>query len=198
MARQRLDLDARRAQLIELGLELFAERSYEEISIHEIAQAAGISKGLLYHYFANKRDFYVATVRVAAERFRVAVQPDPDLAPLERARQGLERYLAFVDTRARAFRSLMSSGIGVDPEVAAIVESTRHAIVDRMLADAGFATPPPRVRTLARAWIGAVEAASLDWLEHRDLERDALVNLLVAMLVESVVPALSPGQVPGA
>ena len=64
--RARLDVDERRRQLVELGLDLFGSRSYDEVSIDELAAAAGISKGLLYHYFPTKRDFYVATVREAA------------------------------------------------------------------------------------------------------------------------------------
>ena len=57
--RIRLDNDARRAQLLELGQKAFAERTYDEVSIDDIARAAGISKGLLYHYFPTKRDLYV-------------------------------------------------------------------------------------------------------------------------------------------
>src|SRR5580765_6635428 len=64
--RARLEVDERRAQLVALGVELFAARSYDEVSIDELARAAGISKGLLYHYFPTKRDFYVATVEEGA------------------------------------------------------------------------------------------------------------------------------------
>jgi AcrR family transcriptional regulator len=53
--RTRLDVDERRTQLVELGLEHFGERAYDDVSIDAIAEAAGISKGLLYHYFPTKR-----------------------------------------------------------------------------------------------------------------------------------------------
>ncbi len=61
--RARLDVEERRKQLVALGNELFSKRTYDEVSIDELARAAGISKGLLYHYFPTKRDFYIATVR---------------------------------------------------------------------------------------------------------------------------------------
>ena len=75
--RSLLDMDSRRAQLLELGLRLFGTRAYDEVSIDDIAQAANISKGLLYHYFGGKRAFYVAVVSDAARRLVAAIDPDP-------------------------------------------------------------------------------------------------------------------------
>ena len=59
--------DERREELLRAGVELFSARSYDEVSIDEIAGAVGISRGLLYHYFPSKRDFYVAGLRRAAD-----------------------------------------------------------------------------------------------------------------------------------
>src|SRR4051812_45882941 len=73
--RARLDVDERRAQLLSLGLERFSERSYDEVSIDDLARAAGISKGLLYHYFPTKRDFYIAALAQAAEQLLAATDP---------------------------------------------------------------------------------------------------------------------------
>src|SRR5437879_6222914 len=65
-SRRRLSVDQRRAELLRIGMELFSTRAYEEIWVEEIAELAGISRGLLYHYFPTKRDFYVAVSRAAA------------------------------------------------------------------------------------------------------------------------------------
>ncbi|MEM7676524.1 MAG: helix-turn-helix domain-containing protein, partial [Myxococcota bacterium] len=73
---KRLQLDQRRQQLLELGLRLFSERAYDDVSIDDIARAASISKGLLYHYFPGKRVFYVATVRAAAAQLLSRIVPD--------------------------------------------------------------------------------------------------------------------------
>ena len=179
---KRLQLDERRQQLLDLGLRLFSERSYDDVSVDDIAREAGISKGLLYHYFPGKRVFYVATVRAAAAELLGRVEPDTSLPPPERAYCGLSEYLSFVEQRAGAYRALFSGGTGLDEEVASILESTRRAIVDQMLQGLGLEAPRPVFRLAARSWIGAVEAASLDWLRQPDVNRETLLNMLSRLL----------------
>ncbi len=186
--RARLQLDERKQQLIKLGLELFSQRSYDEISIDEIAKKAGISKGLLYHYFPGKRPFYVAAIRAATEQLQEAIEPNESLPPPMRVFAGLDAYLQFVEARAGAYMALLRSGIGVDPEVAQIVDQTRKTIVDRILSGIGVNNSAV-YRNVARGWIGAVEAASIDWLEHRDLDRSMLTQLLLKQLVGALLVA---------
>lgn len=188
-ARTRLQTDTRRAQLLELGLELFAARPYDDVSIDDIAREAGISKGLLYHYFGGKRDFYVAVVGEAAARLRAATEPDPTLDPRGRIVAGLGAYLDFVDERATAFTALMRGGLGTDAEIAAIIDDTRQAFVDRFVEGLGLTAPRPVFRTAVRAWIGAVEAASLDWLTTKELPRETLLLLLLSSLGAHLVVA---------
>src|SRR6478752_4967934 len=99
--RVRLDLDARREQLMRIGLELFSTNSYDAVSIDEIAARAGISKGLLYHYFPSKREFYVAGVRAAAAQLREVVEPDPELPlrsePTTLLRLAMEGWVGYVE-----------------------------------------------------------------------------------------------------
>ncbi|UJR82456.1 TetR/AcrR family transcriptional regulator [Sandaracinus amylolyticus] len=189
IARHRLALDERRAQLLELGARLFAERSYDDVSIDDIAEAAGISKGLLYHYFGSKRAFYVATVRQAAEQLQLRTEPDSSLPQPARARAGLDAYLSFVEEHAAPYASLMRSGIGNDPEVAAIVDETRDAIVRRMMGELGLTEPRPVVRFALRSWIGLVEAASLDWLDRREVARETVLQMLLESLYATLVLA---------
>src|SRR3954464_2015218 len=169
--RARLSTDARREQLVALGIEIFSERPFDEVSIDDIAAAADISKGLLYHYFPSKRDFYVAVIRSAADEMQALAEPAPTLAPRERLAAALERYLEYVETHARGYATVLRAGIGSDPPVADIVEEGPVAMVTRLL-DALPVTPPgdePPValRVAVRGWVGFVEAASLDWLEDR-------------------------------
>lgn len=186
----RLQLDERREQLLELGLRLFSERAYDDVSIEEIAREAAISKGLLYHYFPKKRVFYVATVRAAAAQLVSRLAPEPGVAPPERARRGLSAYLNFVEERAGAYRALFSGGTGIDEEVADIIEETRRAVVDQMLHGMGLDAPRPAFRLAARGWIGAVEAASLDWLRTRDLDRETLLLILQRLLRAAMTIAI--------
>jgi AcrR family transcriptional regulator len=114
--RARLSTEARRQQLVALGVEMFSERPFDDVSIDDIAVSAGISKGLLYHYFPSKRDFYVAVVRHSADEMEAITETDPQLAPLERLSVGLDRYLDYVDTHARGYATVLRAGIGSDPE----------------------------------------------------------------------------------
>lgn len=185
-ARTRLSVDARREQLLELGLRLFSGRSYDEVSIDEIAAEANVSKGLLYHYFGSKRDFYVAIVRRSADHLLERIEPDPEDDPATRLTRGVGAYLAFVEEYGEAYSTLMRSGIGADPEVAGIVERTRITIVDRILEGAGVNEPPPIYRVAIRGWIGMVEGASLDWLDHGGVSRDRLAALLARLALAAL------------
>lgn len=167
--------------MIEIGLELFAIRSYDDISIDEVAVAAGISKGLLYHYFRGKHEFYVACVRVAAEQLLQRTDPEPSLDPVERLHRGLSAYLDFVEEHGLAYVTLFRGGVGADREVAKIVDETRDVIVRRLVTHLG-GDARPRTRNALRAWVGLTESAILDWIEHKDVDRDQIMELLMATM----------------
>ena len=79
MTRRRLEPQQRREQLLDIGAALFAEKPYEDVFMEDIAARAGVSRGLLYHYYPSKRDLYVAILRRASDRFLARVTPDPQL-----------------------------------------------------------------------------------------------------------------------
>lgn len=192
----RLDVDERRARLLDLGLGLFSKRNYEDIGIEDIAREAGMSKGLLYHYFGSKRGFYVAVVKHAAAELVQHIEPDRSLDPEERAFAGVKAYLTFVEARAGAYLALMRSGVGADPQVIDTLESTRNGIVRRILEDGlGMKAPRPVFQTAVRGWVGFVEAAALEWLAHGHVERDVLARFLTQMVVYTVAEAskIDPG-----
>jgi AcrR family transcriptional regulator len=183
--RTRLDLDERRSQLLALGLDFFSARSYDEVSIDDFAAAAGVSKGLLYHYFPTKRDFYVATIREASRQLLETTLTPEDAPPLERMKDGLDAYLAYVEKHGPAYAALLGGGIGSDPEVSQIVEETRSTFMARLALGIGAtAEAHPRLRITLRGWIGFVEAAALDWVAHKDVSRTELRDLLVAVFPE--------------
>jgi AcrR family transcriptional regulator len=201
--RVRLDNDARRAQLLELGMQAFSERTYDEVSIDDLARAAGVSKGLLYHYFRTKRDFYVAGLHeIARDLLAKTLFQPADVPPLERVRNGLEAFLDHVEGQAKSFLALMRGGIGSDPEVAAVIEATRSAYVQRLLEELGgspfaaMVTGNPLYRTAARGWLGFVEAAIIDWLSHGDIERRRLRDLLVEMMIATLERAGAATRAP--
>ena len=127
--RTRLQVDVRRQQLLELGLQLFGNQTYDELSIDEIAKQAGVSKGLLYHYFPSKRAFYVALVRRAAGELLEETDVDRRLVGRELDPEGIRTriraFLEYVSRRRASYAFLLRGGIGADAEVAQIVEEKR-------------------------------------------------------------------------
>src|SRR5688500_1291791 len=103
---RRLEVDERRRQLLALGTELFAQHSYDELSMRRIAKAAGISHPLLYRYFPTKQSYFRATLEQAAEVLRARTTPDPSLPPAEQLTRSLEAFLELVDENALAYRKL--------------------------------------------------------------------------------------------
>ncbi|MBW2718737.1 MAG: TetR/AcrR family transcriptional regulator [Deltaproteobacteria bacterium] len=197
--RTRLQVDVRRQQLLELGLELFGNQTYDELSIDEIARRAGVSKGLLYHYFPSKRAFYVASVQEAARQLLEATDIDehgtgrePDPAG---ARIALRAFLEYVSRRRVAYAFLLRGGIGTDPEVAEIIESTRKTLVDRLLSRLsrfGARADDPATRLRLRGWLGYLEASSLDWAERQELDLESFLELLLQMATNVFASVLHP------
>ncbi|MBK7824030.1 TetR/AcrR family transcriptional regulator [Nannocystis sp.] len=187
--RARLQVDERRSQLLELGLQLFSDHSYDELSIDDIARAAGISKGLLYHYFPSKRDYYVEVVRRAAGQLIERTDAASQEVSVEALHGALDAYLDFVDQHARSYVALVRGGIGSDPEVVQLLEATRRTLTERIVSRISADEPPPLLRLALRGWIGLVESASLDWLDRREVPREQLRGLLEQMLVATIMAA---------
>jgi AcrR family transcriptional regulator len=187
--RTRMDVDARREQLLEAGVALFAERSWEEISIEEIAAAGGVSRGLLYHYFTGKREYYVACIEHIVEQLVERVGPDPELPPAERLQIGLRRFFQSIE-RYPEMHAAVRRVAPADAEVAALVERDHEAFTELVLAGMpGGGQGSPLARATARAWLGSVEAAGLHWLEHHDVAPEHLIDVLSHELTAAMMAA---------
>jgi AcrR family transcriptional regulator len=185
----RLHVDERRRRLLELGRELFARHSFNELSMAHIAREAGISKALLYHYFPSKQDYFVATLTEAAEEVRRRTEPDPSLPPAEALAGSLDAFLGWIEENQVAYRKLVESA-GSVPEVGALIAEVRDRTSARILEGIGAGDPPPpTLRAAARAWLWFMDGAILDWLEHRDLERAELRDLLLGSLAGAMTAA---------
>jgi AcrR family transcriptional regulator len=187
VARQaRLTVEERREQLLDLGLRLFGSKPYDEISIEEIAQLAGMSKGLLYHYFPSKRDFYVACLRAASLQLRRLMRPDPALPPAEQLRSSLSIYLDHVQANRAKTQAFVRGGVGSDPEVLEVTEATRRAVWEFMLAGMRAADDEHLLRSAVRSWVRFVEVMALDWAESEGVPKEATIDVCVAVLDTAV------------
>jgi len=181
----------RRRQLIEAALAVFGERDYDEVSVDEVADAAGVSHGLVFQYFGSKKGLYVACLQPLIEFFRERIEPDPDLAPIERLRSGLRNYADLISEHPVGYRSLMTRGTGFS-EVREGLERARWQRITRLAEGMGLDPNQPAVRVGLRSWIAYVDTAMLTWLDQGAPDRDALVEMLVRALgatAESIAAA---------
>jgi AcrR family transcriptional regulator len=190
-AYRRLGVDERRQQLLERGAELFTSHPYEELSMSKIAAEAGISKGLLYHYFPSKQAYFEATLGAWAERLRERTRPDPALPPVEQLKTSLDAFLELVEENAGAYRNLMQSATGV-AEIRDLIEAVRQATAQRILDGLYPGGAPPKARTAVSGWLWFMDGACLNWIEHGDVEREELRDLLLGVLMGALLASGSP------
>ena len=185
----RLPVDERRAQLLALAADLFARHAYDELSMARIAREAGISKALLYHYFPGKQELFVATLAEAAEQLRLRTEPQPGAPAAEALAGSLAAFLGWIEENEVAYRKLMESA-GSVPEVGALIAEVRYRTSARILEGLGVAsTPPPKLRAAASAWLWFMDGLVIDWLDHRDLSKDELIQLLLGTLAGALTTA---------
>lgn len=188
--RTRMSPDSRREQLLDLGVQLFSSRTLDELSIDVLAEAAGISRGLLYHYFGNKQEFHEAVVRRAVDDLIEVTAPVdlPDL--LSRMVVSLENYVGYVVDHHTAYVSIVRAASSGNPTMHEIYESALIALIDRIwesateaeLAEVGL-PDSPAMRMLARGWAAYVEHVVLAWVEDdRGLSREQLIGTLAISL----------------
>ncbi|MER7896638.1 TetR/AcrR family transcriptional regulator [Streptomyces sp. NPDC096046] len=187
--RRRMGVEERRQQLIGVALELFSRRSPDEVSIDEIASAAGISRPLVYHYFPGKLSLYEAALQRASDDL-AARFVEPHEGPLgARLLRVMRRYFDFVDEHGPGFSALMRGGPAVSAGGAcsmstistttALVDSVRQAAYVQILSHLGVTDPPARLELVVRSWISLAESTALIWLDGRRIPREELEPQLV-------------------
>lgn len=178
--RRRMGVEERRQQLIKVALDLFSRRSPDEVSIDEIASAAGISRPLVYHYFPGKMSLYEAALTRAAEDLAGRFE-EPHEGPLgARLLRVMGRFFDFVDEHGPGFSALMRGGPAVGSSATnALIDSVRQAAYEQILSHLGITEAPARLELVVRSWISLVESTALIWLEGRRVPREELERQLV-------------------
>ena len=194
-AYRRLGVEERRAQLLGAALTLFAHRAPDDVSIDEVAAAAGVSRPLVYRYFpGGRQQLYEAALGSAADQLTLCFAEPAVGPPTERVSRVLDRYLGFVDEHDAGFSALLRGGsVAETSRTTTIVDGVRRAAAEQILLHLGRGGGPgqeaagPRLRMMVRTWIAAVEAASLIWLDEGKQPdaaglRSWLVDHLMALL----------------
>ncbi|MFD5816970.1 TetR/AcrR family transcriptional regulator [Streptomyces sp. NPDC059618] len=178
--RRRMGVEERRQQLIGVALDLFSRRSPDEVSIDEIASAAGISRPLVYHYFPGKLSLYEAALQRASDDLAGRFV-EPREGPLgARLLRVMRRFFDFVDDHGPGFAALMRGGPAVGSSTTnALVDGVRQAAYLQILSHLDVEDPPARLELVIRSWISLVESTALIWLDGRRIERGELEVQLV-------------------
>lgn len=155
----------RRAGLIAIGRKLFADTSYDALSMDDIAKQAGVAKGLIYYYFKSKRGYYLAIVEDSVAELVARAAGEPDLPKVERVRRTIDSYLHYAEHHQAAYRTIVTGGVGSDAEVLAIRDAVREELIATIAEGAyGRRTVPPVARLALVGWLSAVEGTTLDWI----------------------------------
>jgi AcrR family transcriptional regulator len=185
----RLRVDERRRQLLDAGATLFARYAYEEITMRQVAQAAGVSKPLLYHYFPSKIELFKAAVAEQAEELEKLIEPSGEGAPVEQLTASLDAYLGWIENHAQTWSKLMQSATNL-PEARELVEGFRQRTIDLVLSGlTRNRSPRPALRVSVKGWLAFMDAAILDWIQTGDLRRDQLRDLLIGAFGGSLLAA---------
>lgn len=168
-----------------MGVELLGRRAYDQLSITELARSAGISKGLLYHYFPTKSDFVVAVLRRSREELELRMAPDQSLPPAQRMDASLAAFLAFVEERAAGYQAIARARSGEDEAIRAeLAEGRRRRVATLVNFAAALAeTDPaaietPALETVIHGWLSYSEEVVVRWLSTHELRRDEVHRLL--------------------
>ncbi len=189
-SRTRLSPLERRSQLLDLGAELFATHPYDEVLIEQVAEIAGVSRGLLYHYFPTKRDFFAELLRRETTKMLERTAPDPTLPLVEQLTHGIDAYLEHCRANEAGVAAFFWGAASGDPDVRAIIEQATDEQARRILTAIQPAREPhPLLEIAVRSWLLFMRSACHEWLTHRDvtqadvrdLSRNALINILLAL-----------------
>ncbi|MEV0322884.1 TetR/AcrR family transcriptional regulator [Streptomyces sp. NPDC050658] len=193
--RRRLSTEERREQLLTVGARLFAENPYDDVWIERVAEIAGVSRGLLYHYFPTKSDFFAAVVQRESRRMLRLTAAVPGMPVREQVATGLDTFLAYAEAHAEGFRAFHRAEATGDPAAREVyrecLAAQEHQILEALAADpdagAGL-RDAPTLRLAVRGWLAFMVAVCLEWLERRELSREQVRDLCARALLGAISP----------
>ena len=169
--RVRMTPQDRRRQLVGIGLRKFVDRPVQELSLDEVAAEAGVSRGLLFHYFPTKTDYHRAVVEAARRRVARNVSPDPGVVGETAVRQVVERFLDQVARRRESYVALV---LGQAPIARAAGDDPVETVREHVAGVVARATDLPDAALPAvHGWVAYLEDRALQWSARPAAERDA-------------------------
>ncbi|MDV7217029.1 TetR/AcrR family transcriptional regulator [Streptomyces prunicolor] len=193
--RRRLSTEERREQLLTVGARLFSEDPYDDVWIEQVAEIAGVSRGLLYHYFPTKRDFFAAVVERESERMLQLTAAVPGVPAREQLAVALDTYLEYVHTHAHGYRAFHRADAAGDQTVRRVYQRALAAqerqILAALAADPEFGPAVgerPDTKLAVRGWLAFTTAVCLEWLRGPELSREQVRDLCARALLGVLSP----------
>jgi AcrR family transcriptional regulator len=192
--RTRLAPAARRAAILDTARRLFAERGYEAVSASEVAREAGVTLGLLDHYFGSKRGLFMELVACLGPQTLEVIRVDTSKPVHVRTRSFANSWLDWVDVNREIW--LATAGLDdnlTDPQMRAAVEEIRERVIDCLIADyPATLSDRPDIRLMLRSFLAFDRAVLRGWLrgEASRAEAERLLAQTLHTLVTKVAPKL--------
>ena len=179
----RLDPAQRREQILEAASALFAERAYDAVSIEDIASAAGVTRGLVHHYFGGRNEVYVGLLeRLGAQREQ-QLRPPAGRSARARVADSVSRWLDWTEQNRTIWLATIAHGEDIaDPDVRqAVADLVRRAVALLTTFHADIAHDTPRLRYALECWTALNRAATRRWLRGQ-ATRETTHELLTSTL----------------
>src|SRR6187200_2054967 len=179
----RLDPAQRREQILDAANALFAERAYDEVSIEDISSAAGVTRGLVHHYFGGRKEVYIALLERLGARREQRLQPPVGRSARARVADSVSRWLDWTEQNRAIWLATISRGEDItDPDVGRVVaDLVRRAVALVAARHADIAEDSPRLRYALECWTGLNRVATRRWLRG-EATREATQELLASTL----------------
>lgn len=178
---QRLSREERRAQLVALGLRLLETVPFRALSIDDVAERAGISRSLLFHYFPTKLDYLTAVVHAAADHVLDLTAVPDGASTQDGTRAIITALVRYIQRRRDNYVAVLRSGRSVDPVLEEVVDGMHRVISQRILDSLGISDPGPMAMVLTRSWLAGTEELAL-LAEESNLPQDAVINAALTTL----------------
>ncbi|MEY4581447.1 MAG: hypothetical protein RL701_6150 [Pseudomonadota bacterium] len=189
---KRLNPEDRRAQILEVVADLFGQHPYPEISVGDVARAAGVTEGLIYHYFDTRTRLFAAAVEVSCAQLLKACIPDMTQSIPAQFERGVQGYIDYVEAHRMAYLNLFRGPAAHEVEFQSVVDRTRIALIEHIIFALGLADRPvPVTRLSLRGYVAYSEALILTWLEQNDTARDTLERLIYTMILTALSSGLA-------
>src|SRR5262245_31105731 len=182
-AYSRLDPARRREQILDAANALFARRAYDEVTVEDIAGAAGVTRGLVHHYFGGRNDVYIALLERLGARREDQLALPVGRSARARVADTVSRWLEWTEANRTIWLATIARGEDIaDPEVRRVVaDLVRRAVALLAAQHADIAKDTPRLRHALECWTALNRAATRRWLRG-EATRDATHELLASTL----------------